>query len=174
MKSVATISIIGAALAGLSQACSTPGNYIVTFYGYPDNSPPGPGTAHNCGGRNFKAGGTGTYADPITIATAPGELNVCEIVYLPLLTKYGRYEDDCEQCETDFNNGQPHIDIWTGSNSVNGGQNQINCEDNLTFGGRYSIVRNPPTNYGVDTTPLFVAPNTCNTNHVYPSNPAHC
>lgn len=57
MKSVAAISIIGAAMAGLSQACSTPGNFVVTFYGYPDNSPPGPGTAHNCGGRNFKAGG---------------------------------------------------------------------------------------------------------------------
>lgn len=53
--------------------------------------------------------------------------------------------------ESDWNNGQPHIDIWTGSNSQNGGQNQINCEDNLTFGGRYSIVRNPPTNYGVDS-----------------------
>lgn len=42
--------------------------------------------------------GSGTYDDPVTIATAPGELNVCEIVYLPLLTKYGRYEDDCAQC----------------------------------------------------------------------------
>jgi len=42
--------------------------------------------------------GSGTYNDPVTIATAPGELNVCEIVYLPLLTKYGRYEDDCAQC----------------------------------------------------------------------------
>jgi hypothetical protein len=57
MKSVAAVSIISAAMAGLSQACSTPGNYVVTFYGYPDNSPPGPATAHNCGGRNFKAGG---------------------------------------------------------------------------------------------------------------------
>lgn len=42
--------------------------------------------------------GSGTYNDPVTIATAPGELNVCEIVYLPLLAKYGRYEDDCAQC----------------------------------------------------------------------------
>ena len=52
---------------------------------------------------------------------------------------------------TDHNNGQNHIDIWTGSSTVNGGQNQINCEDNLTFGGQYSIVRNPPTNYGVNS-----------------------
>ena len=101
------------------------------------------------------------------MATAPGEFNVCEIIYLPLLTKYVRYEDDCAQCSrysclyyhiiltsfqvTDHNNGQNHIDIWTGSSTVNGGQNQINCEDNLTFGGQYSIVRNPPTNYGVNS-----------------------
>ncbi|CAM1508696.1 Fc.00g055440.m01.CDS01 [Cosmosporella sp. VM-42] len=174
MRSTAAFSLVAAALTGVSSACSTPGNYIVTFYGYPDNDPPGPATAYNCGGRNYKAGGSGTYSDPLTIATAPGELNACEIVYLPLLTKYARVEDSCAQCAIDWGNGQPHIDIWTGSNSVNGGQNQINCENRLTSGGRFSIVRNPPTNYGVDTTPLFVAPNTCNTNHVYPGNPAHC
>ncbi len=96
--SLTTIFIVLLESATKVTACSTPGNYIVTFYGYPDNSPPGPGTAHNCGGRNFVAGGTGTYSDPVTFATAPGEFNVCEIIYLPLLTKYGRYEDDCAQC----------------------------------------------------------------------------
>lgn len=91
---------------------------------------------------------------------------------------------------TDFGNGQNHIDIWTGSSTVNGGQDQIDCEDNLTSGGQYSIVRDPPTNYGVDSklilfsklitwlidvaTALFVPPDTCNTGNVYPSNPAHC
>ncbi|KAJ5612060.1 hypothetical protein N7510_005254 [Penicillium lagena] len=159
MKTSITL-LLGVAFAGVGTACSTPGNFTITFYGYPDNSPPGPGS--------------GTYDDPVTIATAPGELNVCEIVYLPLLTKYGRYEDDCAQCTTDYNNGQPHIDIWTGSATTNGGQNQINCEDDLTLGGRYTIVRDPPTNYGVNTSPLFVPPNTCNTQNVYPNNPAHC
>ncbi|KAJ5462107.1 uncharacterized protein N7458_003659 [Penicillium daleae] len=166
--------LLSVALASLSTACSTPGNFIITFYGYPDNSPPGPDTAHNCGGRNYKAGGSGTYNNPVTIATAPGELNVCEIVYLPLLTKYGRYEDDCAQCTTDYKNGQHHIDIWTGSSTTNGGQKQINCEDDLTPGGRYSIVRNPPTNYTVNAAPLFVAPNTCNSQNVHPNNRAHC
>lgn len=120
--------------------------------------------------------GSGTYDDPVTIATAPGELNKCEIVYLPFLTKYGRVEDYCAQCgtlttpnrhhyytilightDTDWKNGQPHIDIWTGSNRVNGGQNQINCENRLTPGGRYSIVRDPPKNYGVNSTCLWRA-----------------
>jgi hypothetical protein len=56
MKFTAT-TIATAALAGLASPCSTPGNFIVTFYGYPDNDPPGPATAYNCGGRNFVAGG---------------------------------------------------------------------------------------------------------------------
>lgn len=51
---------------------------------------------------------------------------------------------------TDYNNGQNHIDIWTGSSTVNGGQDQIDCEDNLTVGGPYSIVRDPPKDYSVN------------------------
>ena len=54
-----------------------------TFYGYPDNDPPESATAYNCGGRNFVAGGTGTYADPLTMASAQGEFNECEIVGFP-------------------------------------------------------------------------------------------
>lgn len=42
--------------------------------------------------------GSGTYDDPITIATADSELGICETVYIPLLKKYGRHEDDCTQC----------------------------------------------------------------------------
>lgn len=34
----------------------------------------------------------------MTIATAPGELNKCEIVWIPILKKYGRHEDLCGQC----------------------------------------------------------------------------
>lgn len=96
--------------------------------------------------------------------------------------------------DSDWKRGQPHIDIWTGSASRNGGQAQIDCENRLTPGGRYSIVRDPPKNYGVngefvpamvsriesailtwiEAAPLFSPPNTCNTGNVYPNNPAHC
>ena len=41
----------------LVSACTTQSSVEVTFYGYPDNSPPGAATAHNCGGRNYIAGG---------------------------------------------------------------------------------------------------------------------
>ena len=55
MRSTAT-AVVAATLAGLASACSTPGNYIVTFYGYPDNDPPGPAIAYDCG-RGNRAGG---------------------------------------------------------------------------------------------------------------------
>ena len=57
---------------------------------------------------------------------------------------------------TDYTNGKSHIDIWTGSTNTNGSQGQISCEDNLTLGGRYAIVRDPPTYYGVNSKFLTV------------------
>ena len=85
-------------LPSQSKSCSSLDNVKITFFGYPDNSPPGAGIAWtNCG--HSLAGGTGSYDDPITFATAPdGDFKVCDVVYLPYLRKYARYEDDCEQC----------------------------------------------------------------------------
>lgn len=43
------------------------------------------------------------------------------------------------------------MDIWTGSPTVNGGQDQINCEDDLTQDSQSrTIVRNPASTYEVD------------------------
>ena len=56
MKYITSVTLLSTLLS-LGTACSTESNFEVTFYGYPDNSPPGPGTAHNCGGRNYVAGG---------------------------------------------------------------------------------------------------------------------
>lgn len=71
-------------------ACSRQGSVSLTFYGYPDNDPPSAQTAYNCGGRNNIAGGSGTYDDPLTMASAKGEFSKCEIVYVPYLQKYVR------------------------------------------------------------------------------------
>lgn len=51
---------------------------------------------------------------------------------------------------TDWNSGIKHIDVWTGSSTSNGGQNQINCEDDLTPSGTQQVVRSPPSNLAVD------------------------
>ncbi|KAL2404063.1 hypothetical protein ABEF95_013819 [Exophiala dermatitidis] len=129
----ATLDSSSSSTTTLSSSIS---NVQYTYYGYPDNDPPGPATAYNCGGRNFVAGGTGTHDNPLTMATAPGELNQCETIYVPYLKKYVRFEDTCAQCTDDWNggSGKRHIDIWTGSSTVNGGQKQIACEDALTPG----------------------------------------
>lgn len=98
---LATITVLAAAAAsllGAAQGCSVVSGVKVTYYGAPDNDPPGDATAYNCGGRDYHAGGVGTYADPLSFATAPGEYDECEIVYLPYMKKYLRMEDYCQGC----------------------------------------------------------------------------
>ncbi|KAL0253416.1 hypothetical protein SLS55_010395 [Diplodia seriata] len=140
-----------------------------TFYGYPDNDPPGPAIAYDCG-RGYSAGGTGTYSDPLTFASAEGEFDQCEVIYDPYLRKYLRYEDYCQACTDDWADGQKrHLDVWTGSATVNGGDVQIGCENDLTPGEQsQTIVRRPADDLPVDTTLLF-ANGQCRTDHVYSS-----
>ncbi|KAG4422757.1 hypothetical protein IFR04_004105 [Cadophora malorum] len=85
------------------------------------------------------------------------------------------HEDYCQQCTDDFSSGKRHIDIWTGSSTVNGGNEQIDCENKLTPSGNIVIVRDPANNYAVDTAPLYHkgTTNPCRTNHVYPDAKAH-
>lgn len=144
-------TLLVASILGVAQACSTVSGVAMTFYGYPDNDPPGPATAYNCGGRNNIAGGDGSFNNPLTFATAPGEYSQCEIVYSSYLKKYLRMEDYCAQCTTDWNSGIKHIDIWTGSSTSNGGQNQINCENSLTPNNGQQVLRAPPNNLPVDS-----------------------
>ncbi|KAI4235781.1 MAG: hypothetical protein L6R40_006376 [Gallowayella cf. fulva] len=144
-----------------AQSCSPQDNVLITFYGYPDNDPPGAGIAYTQCGRSL-AGGTGTYDDPISFATAAdGPFTPCDIVYLPWVKKYARFEDTCAQCAQDWDNSrQYHIDLWTGSTTVNGGNTQIECENSLP-GGQQTIVRNPSNSFEMDTNPFFASGN-CN------------
>jgi len=109
MKSFNIATIIGFSASAFAE-CSRQGSYRVTFFGYPDNGPPvGASTSINCGGRNYVAGGTGTFDDPISMfpspwdfsfwhssamACASGIFSDCEIAYLPYLEKYIR----CKFC----------------------------------------------------------------------------
>ncbi|KAI1310176.1 hypothetical protein F5Y03DRAFT_347164 [Xylaria venustula] len=160
MRSVTYLSL----LAGVATACSVTGNVKTTFYGVPDNDPPGSDAiAYSCSSRGAHAGGTGTYSDPLTFASKEGgSYAQCEIVYSPYLKKYIRNEDICAGC-TDGD----WTDVFTG-NSQDGGDAQVNCEDKLTPDAAQSVIRSPATNLEVDTTPLWSS-GTCNTGHVYPS-----
>lgn len=57
MKTSVSSLFFVSVLSTLSSACNVVSDVQITFYGYPDNSPPGPDTAYNCGGRNNIAGG---------------------------------------------------------------------------------------------------------------------
>lgn len=162
MHSIRYISVVLSSLlathvtAGVlsRRSCNIVDTVQHTFYGFPDNDPPGPATAYDCG-RNFTAGGTGTLSDPLTMASAEGQFEECEIVYVPYLQKYVRYEDFCQQCTDDWELGIHHIDLWTGSPDLSGGESQIECENSLTPDDSLSIIRNPATNLEVDATVLY-------------------
>lgn len=80
LVALSTAVFTALSLLTMAEACSIITSVHITFYGAPDNDPPGPATAYNCGGRNYIAGGTGTYANPLTFASAPGEYNKCKLI----------------------------------------------------------------------------------------------
>lgn len=127
---------------------------FVTFYGAVDNDPPG-STAIAYPQVHRRAGGTGTYADPITFAThyhatyPPGTR-----IYVPRLAKYFVMEDDC-RCD------QPrdHVDLWAGGVGTDRGV--LACEDRLTLHGNEDIVKDPDPHRLVDTHPLYTRQTGC-------------
>ncbi|KAI1438231.1 hypothetical protein GGR50DRAFT_691404 [Xylaria sp. CBS 124048] len=162
MRTEVIAIVLGASLAAAQ--CSVTTGVKTTFYGVPDNDPAGSdATAFSCNARGFHAGGSGTFDDPMTFASKVGsDYAQCEIIYAPYLKKYLQSQDTCAGCNT----GE-WTDVFTG-NSVDGGSAQISCEDQLTPSNTQSVIRNPPSNLEVDTTPLWNN-GQCNTGNVYPS-----
>ncbi|KAI0019109.1 hypothetical protein F4780DRAFT_793761 [Xylariomycetidae sp. FL0641] len=149
------------------RTCSIISGVKMTFYGSPDNDPAGStAIAYDCG-RGYNAGGTGTFSDPLTFATSSDEYGVCSIVYSPYLKKYLRMEDDCVQCDEDWESGIKHIDIWTG-NAHSGGDAQIQCENSLTPDAGQDVVTSPDSGYAVDSAALWDG--SCHTDHIYSGN----
>jgi hypothetical protein len=171
------IVILSTAFNAAADNCTETAELVsVTFYGFPDNSPAGSSiecnlpsqagcgacnsngdpnnitTAAACGPRGETAGGTGSYDDPLTMASAGKWFCHLEVVYVPYLLKYLRYEDYCQQCTEDAANGKTtHIDVWTGSVVTNGGKVQIACENTLTPENLQTMIRNPPPDLPVNS-----------------------
>jgi hypothetical protein len=158
-------SASGGLLGGSPAYAATTQPTFLTFYGWWDNTPPGGDIAfpriHNT------AGGRGTFADPVTFATASAELSPGTKVYVPRVKRYFIMEDSCQECGEDWSghgpNGGPglrHIDLWIGGR---GGSafDAIDCEDALTHYNDDGtpvlepVVVNPSANEVVDPTPLF-------------------
>lgn len=127
-------------------------NSFVTYYGWADNTPSGtdiafPGTVH------MAAGGTGTYSDPVTMASDPKVWPTGTKMYVPYIKKYVVMEDICGGCTNNPATGQYHIDIWMNSDSRNTAQ-LLACENAWTR-TLTQVEINPPSNRLVSTTPLF-------------------
>jgi hypothetical protein len=164
----ATATPLSDASDGASGDAAATMSVYVTFYGWADNSPPGGAIAYPKSGGyptvHETAGGTGTYADPITFATDKAEFAVGTRLYVPFIEKYVIMEDDCVECDSDWTSSHKwHIDLWMNSNGTESTTALTSCEDRWTRTSA-PIEVDPPDGRAVTTTPLFTpATNTCRT-----------
>lgn len=123
-------------------------NIRTTFYGYPDNCPPSASKHWD---------GTGTYDNPIGLASAPSAISDGTMVYIEQYKKYFVMDDECEECEHHWKKDQSYLgfDLWLGPNHF--GKNIVGCEDAMD--GAHTATLNPPNNLPVDTTPFYDADN---------------
>ena len=141
-------------------ACNTIDGIKFTNYGYPD----APGTpAYKCDGNKVlptepgdkTALGDGSFERPYAAAAADPShsfVQKCELLYIPLLQKFFRVQDNCSGCI------DKQLDLYTIQSNRNIGQSQ--CERD--FGdfdyGRplHQVLRNPGEGFDTSTQPLFL------------------
>ena len=143
---------------------------FMTLYGYVDNSPPGTAIAHPC--LHDNAGGLGTFDDPITFATDVNEVAWCVVIYVPYMERYFIHEDECSQCDQDWNSDSLYrFDMWAGGDAASLQNPErhalLTCEDTWTRADgptdpdNPTIVVNPPSDLPVATEPIFSPPTSC-------------
>ncbi|HTZ07604.1 MAG TPA: Ig domain-containing protein [Acidimicrobiales bacterium] len=137
---------------------------FMTLYGWADNSPPGPDIAHGC--IHATAGGVGSYTDPITFATDVAELGWCVEIYVPYMQRYFIHEDECSQCDADWNAEHLYrFDMWAGGDAAAVHQPEkkalLHCEstwtraDSVTDPDNPTVIVDPPSGLPVTTAPVF-------------------
>ena len=123
---------------------------FTTGYTYWDNTPPGSAqiskpVIHD------RAGGTGTWKDPITVAVQPGRFAFGTRFYLPELKKYFIVEDLCGACNDGRNGGAYTLDVWVdGSDLSSGGA--ASCASRITR--LQPAIEGPKSNLPVATGPV--------------------
>lgn len=141
------------ASAAPTPAQGVPQKVEVTFYAAADNDPPGSAEIAHPNSRHPVAGGTGTAADPLSLATDPRELRPGVLVYYPPVRKYFVMEDDCAPCIDEWSaSRKPHVDLWMANTTDPAVRD---CESALTPDDPDTIIVNPPTDLPVDPRPLF-------------------
>jgi hypothetical protein len=138
ISAVTSVSAVKPSSSGTAIA-----NAYTTGYGWPDNSPPGAVVSGPAG----TAGGTGTFANPITIAVgyvgSVLDYPYGTRFYIPNLRKYFVVQDTCAACHSTPSGTSTWVDIWTGGNGTNNAR-VLACEDAVT--GNHTIIRNPDAN----------------------------
>jgi hypothetical protein len=125
----------------------------LTGYSWQDNTPPGSSVVGEPV-LHQQAGGTGTFADPITVAV-PGHQGAMAWqpgtrFYLPTVKRYVIVEDSGASrapAGTDT-----HLDMWIGGQDGTLAATNA-CEDSLT--GRVAAELNPPNNLPVIVGPIY-------------------
>jgi hypothetical protein len=126
---------------------------LVTFYAAVDNDPPGSTDIAYPSDRHRTAGGSGTFDDPVTMATDVREIPVGGIVYSPKLQRYFVMEDDCAPCIEEWGaTKRAHVAFWIGGGTD---ARVTACEDSLTSGRPVMLQYDPPPGLPVDTRPLY-------------------
>ena len=143
-----------------------------TAYTYWDNTPPGSATISNPILHSL-AGGTGTYADPITLAVGHSIINGKDILdypagtrfYIPNVRRYFIVEDTCGDgaapqngpCHKGFPAGtSAWVDMWIDGASGSASTADA-CASDLTDsnGIAHLIIENPASNYAVVPGPII-------------------
>lgn len=134
----------------------TQANVKVTFYGSYDNDPKGSKDISNPV-IHQEAGGTGTYADPLTFASpaGTGAYSYGQKIYVPRVQKYFIKEDECAVSWTAPNGcgAVTMVDLYVGNPSDS--ESVIQCEESLTTSGDIQIIVDPPADLPVDPKPIW-------------------
>lgn len=173
---VITVAIIGILVVGQPPVITGSGEKrleaYTTGYTYYDNTPPGSADISNPI-LHSKAGGTGTYVDPITVAvghTMSSGKDVLDYAagvkfYVPNLRRYFVVEDTCGDGKTPQNKpchaGYPvgtstWLDLWI--DGASGSKASVKaCASGITDGNGavHTVIENPTSNYVVVAGSVF-------------------
>jgi hypothetical protein len=118
----------------------------ITFYGWPDNSPPGNQIAHPIIHKH--AGGDGTYCNPTTFATERANNQTIPYgikIYVPFIKQYFIREDLCASSGPKRGSGSNGchklwFDLWIGGTGKSNKHAVIACERRLTPNGKVDVI----------------------------------
>lgn len=114
----------------------------ISFYGARTNEPRGSRDIAYPDVMHGRAGGTGTFEDPITFAAREGAFKLGTKIYIPDVKRYFVLEDLCPQCSGSG------VNLWAGPANDSG---LVDCTKSLARSGDRPYVADPPA--GLEVVP---------------------